>query len=84
MSFPKTATLANTPVKILGPYVSVKGGKWHVSHTDVIAEIEGVPFLAPIDELSDVEITEEEKNELEKATAAVFPDVVRLARLISG
>ncbi len=84
MPFPKEATLAGIPVKILGPHISVKDGKWHYSHTHVVAKHKGIVFLAPIGDLSKVEITEQERKEIEEATRETFPNVVRLARAITG
>ncbi|NJR80283.1 hypothetical protein [Sphingomonas corticis] len=84
MTFPKNAILAGQPVEILGPYIRVEDGKWHYSHTQVIARFEGVIFLADVDALEDVEISDEEKARIEAALDATFPDVVRLARAITG
>lgn len=84
MTFPKNATLAGQPVTIIGPHVSVHSGQWHYSHVNVIAEFEVVTFLANVDEFDNIEITEDEQAELEAATSGSFPDVIRIARAITG
>lgn len=84
MPFPKNAVLSGTPITILGPHVSVKHGKWECSYTDVIAELGGVTFLAPISDLEDVEITDAERDEIDQAVATTFPEVERLARVLTG
>lgn len=84
MPFPKNATLCGQPVKIVGPHIWVEDGKWHFSHEAVFVELQGVVFLSPLDQLEDVEITDEEREETEHAVSAEFPDIVRLARAITG
>jgi hypothetical protein len=71
-------------VTIVGPHIWVEDGKWHCSHEEVFVQLQGVTFLVPIDQLEDVEITDKERVETEKAIAEKFPDIIRLARSITG
>lgn len=82
--FPKQAKLAGEPITLLGPYIRFEGGAWHHSHTDVVADFRGAKVLVPIVDLEEVQITEEEMEEIETEVAAIFPDVVRMARAITG
>lgn len=84
MPFPKNATLAGHPIKILGPRTDIVNGEIFTSHTESVIDFQGMAAIVANDQIKDVEVVEAEIAEYEAKITAIFPDAVRIAKAITG